>query len=695
MVSVAILSADERLSSQIQQWMREIEDQIAWTVHTSASAYVQRIETESASAVVAASKAGAGAVLDAEDIGARKSHELVDAFIRLVIVDLELLTSNGIEPIAWTRSLKKLMIERERTNAVSPTQFLFLAFEGGGFKIEQLLDPVIDDVMVKPLDRSVFLQKIEIMTTDDLTKLKPSYLFRQKTSMPIEIGKDILIEEISEFAIAIRNPVALAPGVFAAIYSPVFGEGAMARVLCRTYKSEPHRAHAGQQRVSFSFFGLRGQQLANIKKFMRENQPQKVRIPRPPVPNVDPVVPFNRIAIIDMNVEVFNEIETALKELYVGVQIDHYLSYASFLAKLKAFETAPLAPAPAGSEALIGEATEALAAIAAGPKPNLWTGPKSFALIVGARHSELLKFVTTLGPTDLVLGHEVASWGARGSGFLAAFEPAEAEEIRETIAYAVASGNGRVRLKLRDAANRSVQVEVVSSLAQAGDAETDAQVRLEFKEITGAVTDEAVRTASDFAYDAIYLDVNLIRGDLQHWYDELQQSFLRADVLQAGQSMPKITLIADERSRAIPENYRLKVVSDFLYKPLDRKIVSYKAKELIELVPRTEPEHPPTLKLEISAKLAKDVVMEDVSEYGISIVHPTPFRRGATVRIFSSLFGGGADGIVARCSYCEERKVEKTVSFVCHFMYFGTPDEILKRIRTWIRETYVHEKEGT
>ena len=180
MVSIAILSADQRLSFQIHQWMKEVADSVAWDVHADPAAYVAKIESELGSELLAASKDGGDVVLDAEDIGSGKSKQLTDAYIRLVIVDLELLHSQKIEPVAWTRNLKKTMIDRERSSTLNPTQFLFLAFEGGGFKMDQLIDPVIDDVILKPLDRSVFLQKIEIMTADDPSKVKPSYLFRQK-----------------------------------------------------------------------------------------------------------------------------------------------------------------------------------------------------------------------------------------------------------------------------------------------------------------------------------------------------------------------------------------------------------------------------------------------------------------------------------------------------------------------------------
>jgi hypothetical protein len=139
----------------------------------------------------------------------------------------------------------------------------------------------------------------------------------------------------------------------------------------------------------------------------------------------------------------------------------------------------------------------------------------------------------------------------------------------------------------------------------------------------------------------------------------------------------------------------LKTVSDFIFKPLDRRVLAFKAKASVnDFIPRKEPDIPPFVRAELAAMLAKDVKMEELSEYGLSISHPTPFRRGAMMRFFSPLLGGGLEGVLGRCTHCEQKE-EKDVSYLCHFMFFGTPDENLKRIRTWIREDYVHRKEPT
>ena len=522
--------------------------------------------------------------------------------------------------------------------------------------------------------------------------------------------------------------------MFASIHASVLGGGVNSRVICRTYKSEPHPFVEGQSLVRFGFFGLRSEQLTSVKKFMREHQTQKHRMPKPPVPNVDPPIPFNRIAIIDMNADIFSEIQGTLKDHYVGVKITHYLSYARLLATLKKLHpAAPVVASPAGAAppaaitAPAAAATStstpasAMPAPVAGsdgtvvdheaavidenaPPPKAWSFGGPLVFQITAKDAALIKFESSVGPDELILGRARADWVSRPTDLLSGLDKLDSNELREMIDYAVSGGGrGRSFLKLRDLESRVFYVSAQSSLLRSAEGEVDAHVQVELKEIEKSdyemhtahlANDEATIKVEDLMYDAIYIDVNLIRGDLKPWFDGLHESFMRAGIVKPNQAMPKIILLADEKSTATPEKYRSKVVSDFMYKPLDRKVLSYKAKELIELVPRGEPELPPFVKCDLPAKLAKDAQMEELSEYGLSIAHPTPFKKGATVRFFSPIFGGGAEGVLARCTHCEERKVEKTVSYVCHFMYFGTPDEILKRIRNWIREEYIHQKEG-
>ncbi len=695
MVTVAVLTADQRLSFQIHTWLKALSETIRWEVHSDIAAFAQKIETENAADLVEKSKVTDDTPLDAEDIGSGKSSSITDAFYRLLIVDLDLLNLPGPQAAAWARDLKKLMLSKNRSDVTYPVRVLFLAFEGGKFHVDDYRDAAIDDLVIKPLDQSVFLQKIEILTADD-SAIRPTFLFRQETSLPIEIGKDAVIEEISEFSAAIRNPAPLANGVYAAIHSSVFGQADFGRVIGRVYELEPHPSIEGASIVHFGFFGLKSDQLANVKKYVRDRQPPPK--PKPPQPNLsdqDPTVPFNRLAVIDMNVDTFHEIESTLKDNFVGVQCTHYLSYARLLAALKTFypqSTNAVAEAQATAKAQLHSPIDA-------HDRRAWSAA-SLGLLLKATSQELVRFETTLGVGEKILGRDRGEWLMNPKSLFASLDKQDANELREMIDYALSGGKGRAFLKINDPDHHVYFFEADATLAKAADEDDDAQIRVELTQIEKAVyvkhaADhmEKKLEPADLLYDAIFIDVNLIRGEIKPWFDGLREAYMKAAVLTPGQPMPKILLLADEKSKSSPDAYRTKEVFDYIFKPIDRKSMTYKAKIAVnELIPRKEPEIPPFVRAQIQAKLAKDAVMEELSEYGLSIAHPTPFKTGSMVRFFSPLLGGGVDGVLGRCTHCD---LKEDKNFLCHFMFFGTSDEILKRIRTWIREDYVHRKEGS
>ena len=706
MVTVAVLSADQRLSFQIHTWLKDLADNVRWETHSDVAEFANKIETEVAADLIESSKAADDLVLDAEDIGSGKSKAINDAFYRLLIVDLDLFATSAKDAIEWTHKVKKIMSDKLRSDPLQPVKVLFLAFDGGTFKVDDFRDQIVDDLILKPLDRSVFLQKVEILTSDD-PGLRPTFLFRQKTDVIIEIGKDAVVDEISEFAVAIRNPAALASGVFASIHCSVLGPGDLSRVIGRVYRSEPHPSIRGQFLVRFGFFGLRSEQLNHLKKFIRDRQPPpRHRMPVLPIADNDPSTPFNRAAVIDMNFDVFTDIQTTLKDHFVGVQTTHFLSYGRLLGALSMFyPSPPSAVVPAGqakSGAPSASAHKDLEIFDDAHPFRAWTSKDSLVVVVLSTNLELLRFETSLPSGHIVFGRTRLEWNERPQDFFASLDPQDLAEFQEMVSYAGSGGTGRSYLKMKDQSRRIYFIEAEATLLNPEEGDEASQIQIELKQIdkdgylknsSHSQAAEKPIEAGELLFDAIFIDVNLIRGEIESWFEGLNQAYLKAGILYPGAPMPKIILLAEEGSRIQPEQYRKKMISDFLYKPLDRRAFSFKAKTSVDdFIPRKEPDVPPFVRSELPTKLAKDAKMEELSEYGLSIIHPTRFRKGAMMRFFSPLLGGGVDGVLGRCTYCEQTK-DKEVSFVCHFMFFGTPDENLKRIRTWIREDYVHSKD--
>ena len=700
MVTAAVLTADQRLAYQIQTWMKDLGDTVKLETHLEFDAFVKKIETENvADLMAAAEKKKDNAIIDAEDIGSGKS-KVFEPYYRLLIVDLDLLQARDLDPVEWSKTFKKLLADQGRSDSLFPTSILFMAFDGGDFRVDDLRSPVIDDLIFKPLDRSVFLQKVELLVADNVARLKPTFLFRQKVELPIEIGKDAIADEISEFAIAIRNPAPIKPGIYASIHSTLFGDGELSRIVGRAYYSEPHPHLEGQHLVYFGFFGLRADQLSKVRKFVRDRQiPPKFRVPQNQVPAIDPAIPFTRAAVIDMDEAVFHELSSALKDHYVGVDVQHYFSYARFMATLiKLFQGPTTPPAAAAASATAPQVD--LSQLKEGKRP--WTMAGSLIFTVDGDEKILKAFESVSGPNDQIFGKHKQEWIMRPQTWLEELSEHDRSELDEMYAFTLSGGKGRALLRLIDAQKNAYYLEALSTLNASKEPGVTPTIRVELKEMEPAVwkasnthlSDEAMQVnPADFRFDALFIDANLIRSDdLQAWIDGLHEIFLKAGVFVRGEKFPRIIVMAHEKSSIRPEAYRLKGIADFLFKPLDRKMVSYKVKTVVdEFIARGEPDVPHFVTQSLDVKLAKDAQMLEVSEYGLSISHPTPFKNGTMIRFFSSQIGGGADGVIGRSSHCDKTN-DKVPSYVCHFTFFGVTDEVLKKIRTWIREDYVQSK---
>jgi hypothetical protein len=153
-------------------------------------------------------------------------------------------------------------------------------------------------------------------------------------------------------------------------------------------------------------------------------------------------------------------------------------------------------------------------------------------------------------------------------------------------------------------------------------------------------------------------------------------------------------VMADETATLTMARFRVAEIRDLILRPIDRRLLVEKAaiaipgarlkseSAAIEFRPCVAP-----------ARAVKDVRIEEFSEYGALIRHRDPLRDDVFMALFGeALTGGSTEPVWARCCYCV--KSEAAEEYMCFFRFFGISDETLRRIRFWIREDYVHKKEG-
>lgn len=714
MVRVAILSTDQKLISQINSWIQEFPADLTLLPYRSVQDLASGIQ------------ALAGEI--PADSDNDESSESGQKAIRLVIVDYDFVLREipkrialgpdaepPVTPLEWLSYLKEELKKGGLSEEACPVRTLVMTFENGQVTPDKLRHDSVDDLILQPLDRTLFLQKIEYLVSEK-PDVRPSFLYRQKTEIMIEIGKDAQIDEISEFAVALRNPGPLSAGVFASIHSSIFGMKDEGRVIGRVYQSCRHPTLKNSYLVRFAFFGITPAQILNVRKYIRSLQGDKHRHfgVEDNQKSASPEVPEEqkrRIAVVDMDPFSFEALKSALEANLVGVRVVHFPSYGRFLNQY-------VRRANAQEESSAARSTGPPAQVSSSPEPENTTGSSTppapetesvdpafpggqkMTAILDGENFELLRFDPHPRRSQIILGAPFSEWLERKDKFSRSIHDEDREEIAEFFSYLKAGTKGRYIFRLHDANQKIVYVQAEGSLEKSGEDDGRTLIRLDLIEVevekwlethsglTGHLEASALR------FDAVFVDAATIQIEPQDFIERQKEWMLKSNVYSSDEETPPIFITADSSSRVNVDSFKLKGIGDFVFKPYDRKFVAEKVAALSSTLKLSKPPEGTGFEpCRIRIKVAKDAVMVELSEYGLSIQLPYSFQDKVFMRFFSPLFGEHADGILARSAYCKKPE-GKDQPYRCDFVFFGVTDELLKRIRKWIREDYVSHKES-
>ena len=730
MKQIVLLTQDQKAAQQTDQWLRDLPEQIALVQFSTlaefeASSFMTETPPPTSDATPAAdAPATAPVVAPASAPSDAPSDAKSDALV--LIADGDLL---GKDPAAWFEKTRRNLSERMKV----PVAALAMSYESpaGTGSNGRTKDPArifrsgsVDDLVLKPLDRSLFLQKVECLLAFD-PAASPSFLFRQKTSLIVEMGKDTTIDRVGESGFAIRNPSPLVDGVFARAYSDLFGEGRERAVYGRSYQSERHPQFPGEYLVYFSFFGITHAQLQRVRKFIRAQagfrvrganavlvakpNPIKSRMPMTPLKAAGksgkaaaapeppgPELPKLHVAAIDVDPFASQELAEALESNFTNVKVHRFPSYSSFLMTLRGPD--PKAKAvPAPTPAPVAPVMDLAAPDAPiGGAEGVLEGRPRQMILVRAENLGAVQFDPPVEDEERAFGASGGDLRDRPDAWLEAFQGDERDGLKEFVSV-VASGRAAGRASMARLANGSVAYfEVRGSVQKAEDGAGEALVRLDFKTIDQAAYERLAMGPASLAPDggfvAVYIDGALVLQDVAAWSAGLREVLDTQSSI--GAKGAPVFVLGDEGSSASPEKFRHAGVRDFIHRPLDRRILIEKtAVALPALTLKSESPQAEFHACTAPVKVMKDVEIEEFSEYGALIKHHMPLRDDAYMALLApALSGDEPDPVWARCTLCE--KEAEGDGFHCYFRFFGIGEAALKRIRSWIREDYVHKKEG-
>jgi hypothetical protein len=356
--------------------------------------------------------------------------------VDIIIVDEETL---GKEALAAIQDLRKWLELKTFNPADAPTRILLLSHEKSHFP---LLQAPIDDCIFKPIDKSLFLQKVQIAFKLP-EKAEPQFLVMQALKGQIEIGKIAHLTEVSDVGLSIENPGKVSEGQMVKFYSTLFGTGGkMGSTFARTHLSVPEGDHYN---CKFEYFGAKPNHLLQYRKNVQVIHGKKVNLDYP----IDPPVHDRTIVVsIDMSREELDNMKVMLEEYIPNVEVHSYSSYTQFLAH--SF------PDP-----------KAVKVVATHPKEAAFAHTKVLQIFLDPAHNHVLEMIPMpqtaeqkkeknkkLKPeeavTDKIFAIEADKWQKDLQIFLTEIESVPANEWTDFVNYVKEGGTGSVEFLFKN-----------------------------------------------------------------------------------------------------------------------------------------------------------------------------------------------------------------------------------------------------
>jgi hypothetical protein len=580
-----------------------------------------------------------------------------------------------------------------------------------------------NDILHVPLDRLLFLQKIELLLAGDQA-VTPAYLFQTKIEDPritFELGKQVHITQISETGCTVISPRPIAVGVEGTLSCSLLSEqeGPSRQVEVRVQNSVPYFdsnvANASNRpidqrppeyEVHLRFFGLKQNQLKFLRSWLARNIPGGL----PEIKRSDsPPEHRMRVALITPRIDTQSMLRSALEQL-TQIEVTVFSGFKRFKAEL----LANLSDKKSAAESVSESISAPIGFLLHHPDFN---GPKRPEELITLLPRKLVNirmrfddlFVESIEPKlssdESLLGAKLESWERDASQLTKGFSQSDRETFDELLSW-VASGSGTDwKNHLAEftgffIASASAQGHIKCGMKliapREGIKSPVVEVSIENAEKTTA-EETTADAPKDHQYEVVLIDASLVQGPSLPEFEARERIMSLSLACESyslrnafGNPTPFVVFNALETLSA--KIFRGTKVRQMIYDFSDRR---YHAELFINLS-RPELWSSPGLAVQglqtdASATLLRPTTLVAISEAGFSIVDKIPMKPGANLQIISSLWPERKSPVWARVRRTSEASEGL---FQEDFIFLGVDDEIQKSIRNFTRSDYVQKKKS-
>jgi hypothetical protein len=677
-LNVIVIVKDDRVRRQVEQHLQELgmEDLRFATFKTNDEFQKLYFRERTQEEKDAQEKPAEEAKAEAEDAGGAELKFFSEVHTIIFALD-----SIGEKSGPWIDRVKLNMFRYKCWPQGTRVRMVMLKYEDDGISKLEVLHPLLDDLIYLPLDRLVFLQKMQILLTLP-KKATPTFLFNQEVNLPIEISKISKVDRFSDVGLAIRNPVSLKKGVVGHFYLTLPGEKTGIEMLGKVFRSEPHPDFPDQFLVYFTYFGLSKNSLSQIRRTLSKapryqslvnDDREKVRFNPESLfimPGEDTTF---GIAVIDSDDIAGTNMSQQLTKDMDRLQVTTESSYQAFLHKYLATDGMKKSSEP--------------------PKPteesDFYKSPVS--ITVNSSDLKCLSVDPGPGDEDKFLGHPAAMLFGTPDGWLNVFQDQESKLVLQESAGLIAKGRVLQKLMiLRDAtsAPRAVNFKIYRGATE----------QVMTVEISPAnLSDLMARYNEEHAakkFHAIIIDTTFVPEEVHSWVEGLRMRARQVGVSEENYPL-KFFFLQESENRIAQSWVNSPDVLGLMIKPVDPR-------QLLFLLSEYLPNKNTIYQFEnlgwsspgMPVHVAKKVDLQALSEFGASLKTKQKLSPGTMIYLRESIYKNAPNEcLAARVYSCEEHPSDKDY-FQVLTTYFGINDQFLKFARTWIRENYASQKQG-
>src|SRR6185312_15078671 len=572
----------------------------------------------------------------------------------LVVSKIEFL---GAEQLGLLRKTRDLFVQRQICTKEDPTAFVLTAFDDPHFKIRDLEDRILNNVIFKPFDRLILIQHLTF-AIDGRHPASKYTIANQKTTAVVEMLKDVEMEGISDIGIVTKAYREIPVGSVAKYYGAPFLTQRHRSVIAICQECKIHPEDPKAFRCSFTFLAADPSQISSLRKITKDKQAKEF--------NYDWKENRRGIAGDRVHIVMLDEEEEApaglkgtLEKRFEGIRVTTYESYGALHSDLDpatAIKNRDANLKPFGSATWIKLDFD----LAGMTYMGFETDKQDVTQLFGATEAEHKK---------------VQNW------FSKALVPEHKEKYRHYVKTQSLQEDNVLVISSHDV---HFYLKVIEATKD------DKKFHLKITELSKEEQIEWL-TKNSRIKDPVDLLVVSHRffneGAQERWthvVESLKNRFGKA---------PLIFMTAKKDFSDREEREFGKYVTDIFFKPIDRSYFEHKIKWAFpRLLEKGDKIHLSTVIREEIIKAANPVSVSEISEAGFVMQYYRPIGVGSFREIVLwQPYEIGAPELLATCNFVEEggKDISK-----CHFVFFGISDHFLKHIRVWIRDNYILSKEA-